>query len=82
MYQESISSNIWSLNQKQRQIFDILHEWARDHIKYLSSPGKKQAPSFYILISGGAGVGNTFNQNDSNGSQQTFIVWKWKSRQT
>ena len=34
IYQESIiNPTIWSLNQKQREVFDILHKWTREHIK-------------------------------------------------
>ena len=54
IYQDIIiNSNIRSLNQKQREVFDIVHKWVRDRIKYLSLAVKK-APSFYKLISGGA----------------------------
>ena len=52
IYQDSIiNSNIRSLNQKQREVFDIVHKWARDHLKYLSSAVNKQVPPFYMLIS-------------------------------
>ena len=60
IYQDSIvNSNVWSLNQKQCEAFDIVHKWARDQLKYLSSAVKKQVPPFYLLISGRAGVGKS-----------------------
>ena len=61
IYQDSIIySNIRNLNQKQREVFDIVHKWAGDHIKYLSSSVKREVPPFYMLISSGVGVGKSY----------------------
>ena len=40
-----INSNIGSLNQKQREVFDIIVKWAIDRIKHLPSAIKKQGTS-------------------------------------
>ena len=40
-----INSNIGSLNQKQREVFDIIVKWAIDRIKHLPSAIKKQVTS-------------------------------------
>ena len=34
---ESIAANIRSLDLKQRQVFNVAHKWARDHVKGLST---------------------------------------------
>ena len=51
-----IYSNIGNLNQKQREVFDIINKWTIDRIKHLSSAIKKQLTPFYMLMLGGAGV--------------------------
>ena len=51
-----INSNIGNLNQKQREVFDIINKWTIDRIKHLSSAIKKQLTPFYMLMLGTAGV--------------------------
>ena len=54
-----INENIRSLNVKQRQVFDVLHKWARDYVKNLSSKHVKYIKTFHIFLTGGAGVGKS-----------------------
>ena len=51
-----INSNIGNLNQKQREVFDIINKWTMDRIKHLSSAIKKQLTPFYMSMLGAAGV--------------------------
>ena len=51
-----INENIRSLNVKQRQVFDVIHKWARDYVKNLSSKHVKYIKPFHIFLTGGAGV--------------------------
>ena len=34
---DEIAANIRSLNKKQRMMFDVLHQWARNYVKNVSS---------------------------------------------
>ena len=44
-----INKNIRSLNDKQSQVFDIVHKWSRDYMKNLNSRVlKKVTPFFYF----------------------------------
>ena len=54
-----INENIQSLNVKQRQVFDGIHEWARDYVKNLSCKHVKYIKPFHIFLTGGAGVGKS-----------------------
>ena len=54
-----INENIRSLNVKQRQVFDVIHKWARDYVKNLSSKHVKYIKPFHIFLTGGAGVGKS-----------------------
>ena len=56
---ESISDMIKTLNVKQRQIFDIVHKWARDFVKSLSTKGNFAVEPFYIFLSGSGGTGKS-----------------------
>ena len=60
LYQDSIiSENIRSLNAKQRQLFEVIHNWSRDYMKNLSSKTIKNIKPFHIFLTGGAGVGKS-----------------------
>ena len=54
-----VNETIRSLNEKQRQVFDIVHKWARDYIKNLNSRVPKYVTPFNIFLTGGAGVGKS-----------------------
>ena len=54
-----INENIRSFNVKQRQVFDVIHKWARDYVKNLSSKHVKYIKPFHIFLTGGAGVGKS-----------------------
>ena len=51
-----INENIRSLNMKQREVFNFLHKWSRDHIKSLRCKVIKKVKSLLIFITDGAGV--------------------------
>ena len=60
VFQDSlINENIRSLNVKQRQVFDVIHKWARNYVKNLSSKHVKCINPFHIFLTGGAGVGKS-----------------------
>ena len=60
VFQDSlINENIWSLNVKQRQVFDVIHKWARDYVNNLFSKHVKYIKLFHIFLTGGAGVGKS-----------------------
>ena len=60
VFQDSlINENIRSLNVKQRQVFDVIHKWARDYVKNLSSKHVKYMKPLHIFLTGGAGVGKS-----------------------
>ena len=51
VFQDSlINENIGSLNVKQRQIFDVIHKWARDYVKNLSSRHVKYINPFIFFL--------------------------------
>ena len=51
---EKIAANIRSLNKKQRTVFDVLHQWARNHVKNVSSKKNifnlTQFMHFYLVV--------------------------------
>ena len=60
VFQDSIlRENICSLNNKQRQVFEIIHKWSTDYIKNLSSKVMKKVKPFHIFLTGGGGVGKS-----------------------
>ena len=54
-----INENIRSLNMKQREVFNFIHKWSRDYIKSLCRTVIEKVKSFYIFITGSAGVGKS-----------------------
>ena len=54
-----INSKIRSLNLKQRQIFDFIHNWAKLHVKVKSGTTKKQSTPFHLFLSGSGGCGKS-----------------------
>ena len=60
VFQDSlINESIRSLNVKQKQIFHVIHKWARNYVKNLSSKHVKYIKSSHIFLTGGAGVGKS-----------------------
>ena len=57
VFQDSIGENISSLNPKQRQVFEIIHQWSKDYIKNLSRKVMKKVEPFHIFLTGDDGVG-------------------------
>ena len=50
-----INENIRSLNVKQRQVFDVIHKWARDYLKNFSYKHMKYIKLFHIFLTDGVG---------------------------
>ena len=48
---DEINSKIRSLNLKQRQMFDFIHNWAKLHVKVKSGTTKKQSMPFDLFLS-------------------------------
>ena len=51
-----INENIQSFKKGQFQVFDVVHKWARDYIKYRSCKVALQLKPFDIFVTCGAGV--------------------------
>ena len=53
---DDIATNIRSLNKKERMVFDVLRQWARNYVKNVSSKKKKkifrltQFMDFYLVV--------------------------------
>ena len=59
---DEIAANIRSLNKKQHMVFDVLHQWARNYVKNVSSKKKKknlQINPVHIFLSGSGGTGKS-----------------------
>ena len=59
---DEIAANIRSLNKKQHMVFDVLHQWARNYVKNVSSTKKKknlQINPVPIFLSGSGGTGKS-----------------------
>ena len=56
---EEINTTIRSLNAKQWKIFDFVHNWAKKHVKNLSSLEPTHLEPLHIFISGSGGVGKS-----------------------
>ena len=52
---DKIAANIRSLNKKQRIVFDVLHQWARNYVKNVSSNKKINPVHVFLSCSGGKG---------------------------
>ena len=56
---EDISVKIRSLNKEQKKVFDFVHKWARDHVKYRSSKRKKEVQPVHLFNTGGGVCGKS-----------------------
>ena len=61
---DEIAANIRSLNKKQHMVFDVLHQWARNYVKNVSSKKKKKKKNLQInpvpiFLSGSGGTGKS-----------------------
>ena len=56
---DEIAANIRSLNKKQRMVFDVLHQWARNYVKNVSSKKNLQINPVHIFLSGSGGTGKS-----------------------
>jgi len=59
MSDDSINELIRSLNEKQRFLFELIHQWARKLVKNLSAEQVIANPLLYLFITGGAGTGKS-----------------------
>ena len=59
MNDDDISGMICTLNIKQREIFDVVMKWARDHVKHLSCAQRKLVDPLYLFITGDGGCGKS-----------------------
>ena len=57
---EELNSKIRSLNDKQRNIFDLVHGWAKKSVKKLSSLAPIAIEPLHIFLTGNAGCGKSF----------------------
>ena len=54
-----LNSNIRSLNERQRDLFEVVNKWARDIVKNLSSKFPKTINPLHIFVTGGGGCGKS-----------------------
>ena len=54
-----LCKNVRSLNQKQREVFEIINKWAQDYIKNLSCNSPRCVLPLHLFVTGGAGVGKS-----------------------
>ena len=56
---DEIAANIRSLHKKQHMMFDLLHQWARNYVKNVSSKKNLQITPLHIFLSGSGGTGKS-----------------------
>ena len=56
---DELNAKIRSLNQKQRECFDIVYNWAKNFVKHLSTVSQDIVQPLHIFITGGAGTGKS-----------------------
>ena len=56
---DEIATNIRSLNKKQCMVLDVLHQWARNYVKNVSSKKNLQINPVHIFLSGSGSTGNS-----------------------
>ena len=56
---DEITANIRNLHKKQRMVFDVLHQWARNYVKNASSKKNLQIMPVHIFLSGSGGTGKS-----------------------
>ena len=56
---EALSEMIRSLNTKQREIFEVVNKWARDHLKSLNSKNVSKPDPMHLFLTGSAGTGKS-----------------------
>ena len=59
MSDNELNTKILSLNQKQREYFEVAYNWARRFVKHLSSLTKTKINPLHIFLTGGAGTGKS-----------------------
>ena len=62
MPHSELNSNVQKLNQKQRQLFDIVHSWARNVLKSrsLNTHTFEKIKSHHVFLTRHAGCGKSF----------------------
>ena len=56
---EALSEMIRSLNTKQREIFEAVNKWVRDHLKCLHSKNISKPDPLHLFLTGSAGTGKS-----------------------
>ena len=56
---DELNTKIRSLNQMQREYFEIIYDWAKRFVKNLSAVSKIEIKPLYIFLTGGAGTGKS-----------------------
>ena len=60
VFQDSlINENIWSLSVKEQQVFNVIHQWARNYAKNLSYKDVKYMRPFHVFLKDRPGVGKS-----------------------
>ena len=58
-----INENVRSLNSQQREVFEIIHKWAKQYLKYQNCIIPKNVEPLHLFITGNAGTGKSFLLN-------------------
>ena len=59
MSDDELNTKIRSLNQKQREYFEIIYNWAKTFVKNLFSVTNIETSALHIFLTGGAGTGKS-----------------------
>ena len=59
MSDNELNTKILSLNQKQREYFEVVYNWARRFVKHFSSLTNTKINPLHIFLTGGAGTGKS-----------------------
>ena len=59
MTDDELNAKIRSLNQRQREYFEVIYNWAKSFVKNVSSVTIIQIDPLHIFLTGGAGTGKS-----------------------
>ena len=77
---EESNSKIRSLNDKQRNIFDLVHGWAKKSVKKLSSLAPPAIDPLHIFLTRKAGCGKSFLTKVLHQSLSKIFLQKFRIR--
>ncbi|MEO2221042.1 MAG: AAA family ATPase, partial [Nitrosopumilus sp.] len=58
-----VNESVRSLNSQQREIFETIHKWAKQHLKYQNCINPRKVEPLHLFVTGNAGTGKSFLLN-------------------